>query len=65
MKTFIKTRAVSFDEEEYRVVVNLVDNAGLMADDYLKGREPGSEAEQKAVMYKLTLERIQASLADA
>jgi hypothetical protein len=64
-KTFIKTRSVSLDEDEYAALIALVNNAWRMADEYREGREPGSDAEQMALIYQLTIERLQASLLDS
>jgi hypothetical protein len=51
--------------EEFRVLITLVDNAWRMADEYRAGREPGTEAETKALVYQLTIERIQSALKGA
>jgi hypothetical protein len=58
-------RLLTLTDEQYRILCNLVDNADRMAGEYLEGRHPGSPAEQKALIYKLTLERIQDALRDA
>lgn len=59
------TRLIGLDEEEYRVLVTLVDNAWRMADEYREGRTPNTEAETKALVYQLTIERIQTALKGA
>lgn len=51
--------------EEFRVLVTLVDNAWRMADEYREGRTPNTEAETKALVYQLTIERIQTALKGA
>lgn len=58
-------RLLTLTDEQYRILCNLVDNADRMAGEYLEGRPVGSPAEQKALIYKLTLERIQDALRDA
>lgn len=60
-ETFVHV-SLDLTTDQYRALVNLVDNAWRMADEYLKGREPGSESETKAVIYQLTIESIQDAL---
>lgn len=65
MAVVIKFHSIMLDDEEYQVLVNLVDNAWRMADEYREGREPNTEAETKALVYQLTIERIQTALKGA
>ena len=60
-----KVLTLDLSVDEYRVLCNLVDNAWRMADEYREGREPNTESETKALVYQLTIERIQTALKGA
>lgn len=60
-----RTIVLTLTEEERNVLGTLLENARLMADDVRMGTISGSETEQKAEIYQLKVEGIQAKFREA